>query len=483
MLQAIKRSQTILFALGAGVALSVLNHFLSITTFLKLVAAASIACLIVWKPVIGVFMVAGLTPLIPTQYLMVLSAVSFLALVLRSLVLRETLIESSMLNLFSIIFAGNVVYGVVISFNRGESVYAALIYLAYIVFFFVMQKCLVSKNLIYTAISLMVTAGFAVSVLGIYQYINGVENAALWIDRNLFGGIETRVYGTLGNPNVLGNYIQILVPLAIFLIIVNKDWLARIYYALATLSMLVSLIFTYSRSSWMGLLLSLAIFTLLAPKKLLPLAAGGIAATPLVLGFFPTILERLKGLGTLVDTSTRFRVAVWSATLGIIKDFWVCGIGMGFENFKRMLFNYAPHDIDSIHSHNTFLQVTVETGIMGLLLFLSLVFLFIRLCLPVYMKSKDDFTKTLAAVLLSSIGGYLLICLFDNTLYDHSLKLVFWTVLSLGAAAGRLSANEMISADGLSSTNDASMDRLSSEDKPSSMDRLAPTDLGGDPQN
>lgn len=439
MLKTLKRNQHIFLALGAGIALGILNHFVSLTMFIKLVIAGMISVLIFWRPEVGVFMVSGLIPLLPTQYLMVLSALSFVSMAVRSFLRKEPLFQFSTLNLFSMLFAGNVVYGVLISFNRGESVYGAMIYLVYIVFYFTMQKNLTSKNLIYITMTLMVTAGFAVSALGIFQYITGLDTTALWIDQTLFGGIETRVYGTLGNPNVFGNYLQVLIPFAIFLFIVNKDRLARIYFASASVFMLASLIFTYSRSSWMGLLASLVIFALLRPRQLLPFATGGVIAAPLIVSFVPSVLDRLKGIGSLVDSSTRYRISVWIGSLGIIKDFWPCGIGMGFENFNRMLSNYAGSDIVAIHSHNTFLQVTVETGIMGFLLFLSLLIFYIHTCLSVYKTSKNYFIKTLAAALLSSMGGYVLICFFDNTLYDHSLKLVFWTMLGLCASLGRLS--------------------------------------------
>ncbi len=441
MLDILKRNQYILLALIAGITLGLINHFISLLMFIKLILAGIIAVLIFWQPQLGVFMVAGLIPVLPTQYLMILSAISFISLAARSYFFNEPLFQFSTLNLFSMLFAANVVYGVLISFNRGESFYVAMIYLAYIAFYFTLQKSLDSENLVYIAMTLMVTAGFAVSVLGIFQYITGLDTTALWIDQNLFSGIETRVYGTLDNPNVFGNYLQVLIPFSVFLFIVNKDRLARIYFASATVFMVISLIFTYSRSSWMGVLLSLIVFTLLMPRQLLPFAAGGVIVTPVVLSYVPSVLARLKGLGSLADSSTRYRVAVWMSSLEIIKDYWPCGIGMGYENFNRMLSNYAGSDIVAIHSHNTFLQVTCETGIMGFLLFVSLIIFYVRICLSAYKTSTNHFIKTLSTALLSSMSGYVLICLFDNTLYDHSLKLIFWTMLGLCAALHRMTAH------------------------------------------
>lgn len=442
MLQILRRNQTILIAAGAGIALGILNHFLYLITFLKLVIAVLLTGLIFLRPEAGLFVVAAFTPVMPTQYSMVLAAMTFASLLIRALVNKEPIFEFSLLNVVAVLFAGNVVYGIIISFNRGESIYASLIYLAFVVFFFIVQKIIRNENYLYITIALMVTAGFAVSIIGIFQYLTGLDTTALWIDQNLFGGIETRVYGTLDNPNVLGNYLQILIPLAIFLIIIKKDWLSRVYFGLAAVSMFASLLFTYSRSAWMGTVLSLVIFALLCPKQLIPYALGGIAFMPLVLNFIPSVIQRLKGVGTLLDTSTRYRIAVWMGSIGIIKDFWACGIGMGFDNFSRFLSYYVPSDVIAIHSHNTFLQVTVETGIMGLLLFLFLLILYIRQCLSTYLTSKTPFVKTLSAALLSSMAGYLLICIFDNTLYDHCLKLVFWTMLGLGTAVSKLKTVE-----------------------------------------
>jgi len=54
------------------------------------------------------------------------------------------------------------------------------------------------------------------SLLGIYQYFFvKAPTAEAWVDVKQFPELATRVYATLENPNVLGEYLGLSIPLVL----------------------------------------------------------------------------------------------------------------------------------------------------------------------------------------------------------------------------------------------------------------------------
>ncbi len=60
---------------------------------------------------------------------------------------------------------------------------------------------------------MLVFAGVAVSMYGVYQYFfYAPDNTNGWIDSDMFYSISKRVYSTLENPNVLAEYLLLVIP-------------------------------------------------------------------------------------------------------------------------------------------------------------------------------------------------------------------------------------------------------------------------------
>src|SRR5207253_10517375 len=66
-----------------------------------------------------------------------------------------------------------------------------------------------------------------------------------------FGGV-LRGYGTFGNPNALGAFLAMLLPVAVWEFLAARSASARWLSANVTLVLALGLLVTFSRSAWLG---------------------------------------------------------------------------------------------------------------------------------------------------------------------------------------------------------------------------------------
>ncbi|MCG8499146.1 MAG: O-antigen ligase family protein [Firmicutes bacterium] len=425
-------------AVVIGVLLGILGFVLPFSSFVKVVGAVGVAIAILWKVEIGVFLVVAFTPFSPgTMPLVGLVLLCALSLGIRLLTDSKFNLTYSPLDTFILLFTGAVIYGSVTSFAFQNSTKIALVYVAFILFYILLVNTIKTKRQLYGLVVLLVLSALLVGLYGIYQYYFGVPTTQSWIDEEMFEDLKVRVYATWENPNVLGEYLVILIPIALALFWTAKKWIYRLIYGGITAVLLLCMLFTLSRGSWLGLILALGIFAVLRDRRLVVLGVIGILILPFVLP--ASFIDRFSSIGNLQDTSTNYRVSIWIGSLKIIGDYWPSGIGLGAEAFSKIYPRYALAGAAfALHAHNFYLQILVETGVVGLLSFLLVIFIFYKNVLASYWKTKDYFLSTFMVALSAGMAGYLLNGLFDNIWYNYRMVLFFWTMIALGMIAVRL---------------------------------------------
>lgn len=133
-----------------------------------------------------------------------------------------------------------------------------------------------------------------------------------------------------------------------------------------------------------------------------------------------TIVDRIMSVGNMEDSSTSYRVYIWMGTLGMMKHYWLGGIGMGEAAFSQVYPFFSYNAIIAPHSHNLFLQLLVEAGISGLGVFLVMQIVFVKKMSDVYrMDDKKSMDSMLALALGSGVIGFLAQSMFDYTFYNY----------------------------------------------------------------
>jgi O-antigen ligase len=321
----------------------------------------------------------------------------------------------------------------VFSLTPKSSIQIWLLYTVFMLFFFVVSDTADTGESLSKLAAVMVFSGLLVSLYGIYQWFFGDNTGHAWLDKEMFGDIALRVYSTLENPNVLGEYLLLMIPLCSALVWTRKTLLSRLYYFAVLALMLLCMLLTQSRGCWLGLILAAAIFAVLTDKRLVLLAAAVLFVLPFVLP--ESIIARFTSIGDLTDSSTSYRLYIWLGTLNMLKDFGIYGIGLGSNAFNKIYPFYSYSTVAAPHAHNIYLQLLCETGIVGLGLLLLTVVSALRKMLAVRISVKKGFSAVFSVAAVSALAGFMLQGAFDYVWYNYRVFLIFWIVMAAGINA------------------------------------------------
>lgn len=389
---------------------------------------------VLYYPAAGVFFAVFAAPFVPTMALAGLCLLTLGSLVIKSITTpyfkwKFDGMGMGILGLLILFLISSLT-----SFAPAKSVQVWFMYAVFMCFYFVIINTVRTKKQLHGLLKLFVIAGALVSVYGFMQYIFGWTTNNLWIDETMFETDAMRVYSTLENPNVLGEYLLLVLPVAaVFMCKYKLRELPKWIYGLFTALLLGCLILTQSRGCWLGLALSAAVFVTFTNGRWWALAPIVLAILPFALP--PSIINRLLSIGNMADTSTSYRVFIWFGTIAMLRDFWLGGIGMGEAAFNSVYPFYSYSAIAAPHSHNLYLQLISESGICALALFIAVMIVFLRKMTIVHRRGENtSFNSMMSTAIISGLLGFLLQSMFDYTFYNYRVMAMFFMFLAMGMA-------------------------------------------------
>jgi putative inorganic carbon (HCO3(-)) transporter len=290
----------------------------------------------------------------------------------------------------------------------------------------------------------IILSAVIVSLYGLYQWHIKVPPLALWDDPSAEYKL-TRVYSFLGNPNLLAGYLLPPLALTAFFYFGNlgwRKWLLLLCFPLQVLC----LYFTYCRGAWLALAaggvlafgVCLIIFWHLFARSALfkgLLLAGCLlflAGGLWMVLHNPALLERLRSLiSGGGHSSNQFRLNVWQSSFKIIQDFGLTGIGMGNKVFQKIYTYYMVTGFQALSTYNIFLEVWVEMGLVGLLLFIAMLVTHAARCIWGIVQDIDYTARLFLAASLIGLTGLLVHGMVDTVFYRPSIQVLFWFFLAV----------------------------------------------------
>lgn len=193
------------------------------------------------------------------------------------------------------------------------------------------------------------------------------------------GHVVNRATGTLGHPNVLSYFFEILLPVMLALALARQATGPRLWFAFACIAGIGGILATLSRGAWVTVPVSFLIVFLMVYghrivrlKSVIAMFLIGCALLVALSFAYPTIEKRF----THTDfKSAQSRMPLNRAAWSIIEKFPVTGVGLNnfAEAFKRhdttgfsRIFRGYRHVV-----HNLHLWIWVETGLLGYLAYLA----------------------------------------------------------------------------------------------------------------
>ncbi|MFZ2089649.1 MAG: O-antigen ligase family protein [Desulfobaccales bacterium] len=310
---------------------------------------------------------------------------------------------------------------------------------------------LTSPRTIYKVLAALLLTGLIQSVLGVLQYLSGSSlgltffGEAKSILANPVGGeIISRVAGTIGHPNNLAGYLNLIIQVNLALLFAPiPRFYKRLLLPLLVLTV-TTLILTFSRGGWLAMALGASVtgYLCLARRsrsRVIPLMVSiGLVALLLVSSLI--LITPLKKRFFEEDYgAARSRVPMNQVALNIMQHHpW---LGIGFTNYVNM----APHyDItkEAIAYefprpvHNEFLLIAAELGLPALACF---VLILATLLTQLFRASRSQEDPVLPYLAIGLLGTFLGWCFFRQTDYAYVLLAdPFWFLAGLAQALATL---------------------------------------------
>lgn len=417
----------------AGIILGILGYFLEPRAFIMALGGILGSIFVLWRYEIGVYAVVGLIPLAPTMALLGLILLTAISYVIRLFLNKSMSFRVTILDYFVVLFGIVLFYSSITSYTPESSILSLSIYAACILFYFILVNTVKTRQQLYALLALLVLSTTLTSLYGLYQLRTVGATSEAWVDTTLFEDIKARVGSTFENPNVLGEYLVLIIPAAVAMLWGQRGWISRLLTLGLTAIMLVCLVYTYSRGAYIGLMLAFALFAVLRDRRFVVLGVIGLLLLPFVLP--PSVINRFTSIGNLSDTSSNYRISVWLGSLKLAGDYWPSGIGLGLEPFKLIYPKYSLNAAYAHHSHNIYIQLLIETGIAGFLTVFAMVVVYYKTLLAGFFKTRDRFISTFMIAVASGMAGYLAQGMVENIWYNNRVLLTFWVMLALGMIA------------------------------------------------
>lgn len=388
------------------------------------------------KPLLWATLAIALAPVIPTMMVLILVLASMMSLLLMASINEDFKFKHYKINMWIIAFAVVIAISSFISISTSESIKIALLMIAFLLFYFVVINVVTTRKQLKGILYIMMLIAIFTALYGIYQYVFGDVYSQAWLDSEMFEDIKMRVYSTLENPNVYGEYLLLIIPIAISLFYTEKGWKKKLFLFITIAITGLALVLTFSRGCWLGIILAVALLALIIDKRFIFLEIVVLLLLPFILP--DTIIQRFMSIGDMTDTSTSYRVYIWMGTLAMLRDYWISGVGMGLTSFNTIYPLYSYNNIKAPHSHNLYLQIIVEYGIIGFIVMMGIIYNYFKTVI-ISMKVKKDI---LLGGLMTGMIGFLIQSMTDHTWYNYRVVLVFWIIIALTVEASQINLKE-----------------------------------------
>lgn len=292
---------------------------------------------------------------------------------------------------------------------------------------------------------LAAAGGFCVlvsSLYGVYQRIQGVTVNKSYVDTTVNAGMPGRVESFFDNPNTFAEVLILLLPVVIALILSSRRWISRLSAIGVSLVGLVALGMTYSRASWVGIACAAVIFVFLWMPRLIPLfVVVCIAVVPLLPD---TIMHRILTITNTSDSSTASRIPLYRAALAAIRTSPVTGAGLGTAAVQKFISDHNLYHAKApfVHAHDTYLQIWVESGLLGVVSFIGAMLWNIKRAAHTVRHCKSSAARTITCAGAASLVGAMVCGLADYLWNYPRVMCIFWFVFALTIAGIKICGEE-----------------------------------------
>lgn len=300
----------------------------------------------------------------------------------------------------------------------------------------------INKNQLKAILSSLLLSALLISLYAIPEHFN--HSPSCWLitqkfDTNCWSENNNpryRVFATFGQPNWLAAFLIAIIPLSISRLLKKKKLIDYLYSLLVLIASSTALLFTKSRSGLLGLAIGLGFYALikiLTDKKqrlvnFLKLSGIGMIMIALALAFGTPLTPKLSDLignkqvviAPTIEVSEggtpseEIRKIVWQGAIRVWQRYPIFGSGVETFAYSYYLDRPVAHNLvsewDFLYNkaHNELLNLLANSGLVGLLSYLSLIIAVFYLGIKslFHAQHRDETLALLAGILAVFVSNF-----------------------------------------------------------------------------
>ena len=252
---------------------------------------------------------------------------------------------------------------------------------------------------------------------------------------------QFRALGPVSDPNFYSQILVAALPFGLIFAFVGRSKRIRVAAALLCIPLMAGVVLSFSRGAALTVfLLGFSLFFLRYLK--LRYAFLFVVLMIGVLVAMPGYMNRVLSVGSvsshkMEDDSMRQRSGIVRTGVEVFLHNPVLGVGVGqapnYIEISGMGYSAGKR---GLAPHNTYLELLVESGILGFTCFMAIVIVMIRNLLRAgryWLKKRPEYAQLCMACMLS-VGAYLATSLFLHMAFPR----YFWLLMGLAGAAARI---------------------------------------------
>jgi len=323
-----------------------------------------------------------------------------------------------------------------------------VIFLSYFLIFFLVINNIENEKEFYSFIKLFFIISFIISIYTLIQYYG--------LDPYLreLGALTS----TIGQKNWISNYLTLIFPMIFSFFLLEEIKKNKILLFLLLSIIYTNIMICQSRGIWISISLTLIfaiyivikfnIFEIFKKNKkwLIILLSTFLIITIIYSTDNPlnksllTLPQRALSTFDEKDLSINTHFVTWKNTLQMIKDKPLLGSGIGtfkmnYLDYQAKFFkdnpDYIKYHTFSREAHNEYLQFGAELGLLGLGLFIAIIFIFYSTVLNFLKKEQNTKNKLVCWGLIMGISCFLIHSLFTFPLHVPALGSTLFIIIGL----------------------------------------------------
>lgn len=365
------------------------------------------------------------------------------------------LIAFFMVNAFSLFFTNNLAFGI------RKILFLASIFPLYFILSYQLNNDQADKKLIKFA-KCLVWGGFLSFVFGLIiflgQFVFGIDALIGFYEKigplfwgqsfsesvlnyqsflvNVGGADYFRMVSLFPDPHNFSLFAGMIsfLSLALYIFFRENKKPTINFYGIISLMGFVAVFLSFSRAAYIALIASLLIFATLGFKnifsqKIKTFLLLGIVFLAMISVLSP-VTGRFLDIFSREDGSNIGRVQILKDGLNIFKDNILFGVGIGNAPLH---YNEDIEYRNPTNSHNTYLEIAIENGILGLVLWIGLILgMIIRLVIMSLSRVGDGQESMVLGVVCAS-AFFAIHSLFEVFLYSPINLSVLMILMALGS--------------------------------------------------